>query len=62
VEEEIQCASSAVENCFNGFVDLLEDLKRANEQQLESYDDIRLESVRKLKELRKELNSMTQNV
>jgi hypothetical protein len=62
MEEEIQCASSAVDNCFNGFVDLLEDLRRANEQQLEAYNDIRLENARKLKELRKELNAMTTNV
>lgn len=62
VEEEVECANSAVENCFNAFVELLEDLRRANEQQLEACSDMRLANVRKLKELRKGLSEMTPNV
>eukprot|EP00980_Cylindrotheca_fusiformis_P000366 scaffold91_cov127-Cylindrotheca_fusiformis.AAC.26 len=61
VEEEIQCASSAVEKCFNGFIDLLEDLRRADDSQLEAYSDIRLENAKKLRELRKDLDAMMPN-
>lgn len=58
IEEEMKCANSAVDLCFNSFVELLEDLRRANETQLEAYSDVRLENAKKLKELRRELDEM----
>lgn len=40
----------------SAFVDLLEDLRRANDKQLEAYNDLRSENVIKLKNLRNELD------
>lgn len=56
VEEEIQCANGAVDNCFNSFIDLLEDLRRADEKQLMNYNDIRLENALSLRKLRQDLD------
>ena len=41
---------------YSAFVDLLEDLRRANDKQLEAYNDLRSENVIKLKKLRNELD------
>ena len=61
-EEELQCANGAVDNCFNSFVDLLEDLRRADDKQLEAYNIIRSENVLKLKNLRSEIDMIIQKV
>jgi hypothetical protein len=61
LEEEVQCANGAVENCFNAFIDLLEDLRRADENQLSTYNDIRLQNAMSLRKLRQELDMIMQN-
>jgi Tfp pilus assembly protein PilO len=57
-DEEFQCASGAVENAFSAYVELLEDLRRANDEQLKSFSDERLQNACNLKKLRREMGEM----
>jgi hypothetical protein len=61
-EEEFQCASGAVQNSFTAYVDLLEDLRHANEEQLQVYNDERLQNATNLKKLRQQLDEIVKNV
>lgn len=60
-EEEVVCASAAVEHAFSAYVDLLEDLRYAKEEQLQLYSEERLQHATNLKKLRKELDGLIQN-
>jgi hypothetical protein len=53
--EECTCARGALEHAFAAFTELLEDLRRANDSQLEAYREVRHEHACKLKRLRQEL-------
>ena len=55
LEEECLCATGAVDNAFQAYLDLLDDLRLANEEQLEAYHDARHENASNLKRLRQEL-------
>jgi hypothetical protein len=57
-DEEFLCASGAVENAFSAYVELLEDLRRANDEQLTVYRDERLLNASNLKKLRREMGKM----
>ena len=56
--EECNCAEGAVNNAFTAYVDLLEDLRRSNEEQLLTYREIRNTNACNLKRLRKELDQI----
>lgn len=56
--DECACAQGAVENAFTAYVDLLEDLRRANEEQLDSYREVRNAHAFNLKSLRQELDEV----
>ena len=56
--EECACARGAVENAFTAYVDLLEDLRRANEEQLQSYSEVRNSNACNLKRLRQQLDAL----
>ena len=56
--EESVCAQGAVDNAFKAYVDLLEDLRRANEEQLDSYREVRNAHACNLKLLRQELDEI----
>jgi len=60
-QQELECASGAVQSAFTAYVDLLEDLRRANEEQLATYNDERLEHATNLKQLRQDLDQIVQN-
>jgi hypothetical protein len=54
-EEEYVCANGSVDNAFQAYLDLLDDLRLASEGQLEAYQDARHENANSLKRLRQEL-------
>lgn len=57
IEEELDSANVAVEKAFTSYVDLLDDFRRrANEEQLTRWSDVRLKGVHNLKLLRQELS------
>ena len=56
--DECQCAKGAVENAFTAYVDLLEDLRRANEEQLQCYSEVRNSNACNLKRLRQQLDEL----
>jgi hypothetical protein len=56
--DECLCAQGAVDNAFTSYVDLLEDLRRANEAQLDSYREVRNAHACNLKRLRQELDGV----
>ncbi|KAL3917787.1 MAG: hypothetical protein SGILL_004543 [Bacillariaceae sp.] len=56
--EECLCSKGAVDNAFKAYVDLLEDLRRANEEQLDSYREVRNAHACNLKLLRQELDEV----
>ena len=62
IEEERQCASAAVESAFSAYVELLEDLRHANDEQLEIYNEERLQNATNLKNLRQQLDTFTPSV
>jgi hypothetical protein len=57
-DEEEQAAKSAVKNVYNEYVELLEDLRRASEEQLLLYSDARLENASNVKLLLQELEKI----
>ena len=57
-EEEELCASRAVDRAFEAYLDFLEDLRGADENQLQNYHGSRLENATNLKRLRKELSNI----
>jgi hypothetical protein len=59
-DEERNSAKTAVDNAFGAFVEILEDLRHAREDQLLRYNDARLQNANNLKMLRKELVSIQQ--
>jgi hypothetical protein len=59
--EECACAKGAVNNAFTAYVDLLEDLRRANPEQLQSYSEVRNTNACNLKRLRQELDEAIQH-
>ena len=59
MEEESQTARDAVQAAFVMYVELLEDLRRANEDQLKLYNDARLENANNIKVLLHELDDVT---
>jgi len=56
--DECSCAKGAVNNAFTAYVDLLEDLRRANEEQLQDYREARNTHACNLKRLRQELDDV----
>jgi hypothetical protein len=56
--EECECASQAVEAAFANYVDLLEDLRRASEAQLERYQQARLDNAQRLRTMRRALDAL----
>jgi hypothetical protein len=56
--DECQCAKAAVETAFTAYVDLLEDLRRANENQLLCYSEVRNSNACNLKRLRQQLDEL----
>jgi hypothetical protein len=61
-DEELKCASGAVENAFSAYVELLEDLRLANDEQLKVYCDVRSQNASNLRKLRREMDKIVQNV
>ncbi len=55
LEEECMCATGAVNNAFVAYLDLLDDLRQASDDQLEAYHNARSENANNLKRLRQEL-------
>lgn len=55
IEEESLCATGAVNNAFIAYIELLDDLRQANDEQLKTYHDARFENANNLKRLRQEL-------
>eukprot|EP00339_Tiarina_fusa_P028150 CAMPEP_0117021880 /NCGR_PEP_ID=MMETSP0472-20121206/16483_1 /TAXON_ID=693140 ORGANISM="Tiarina fusus, Strain LIS" /NCGR_SAMPLE_ID=MMETSP0472 /ASSEMBLY_ACC=CAM_ASM_000603 /LENGTH=149 /DNA_ID=CAMNT_0004727537 /DNA_START=198 /DNA_END=647 /DNA_ORIENTATION=+ len=60
-EEELKCAEGSVEIAFNACVDLLDDLRRAGEEQLQRYSDERHQNALRLKQLRRQMDEIVQN-
>jgi hypothetical protein len=56
--DECSCAKGAVDNAFTAYVDLLEDLRRANEEQLQRYSEDRNSIACNLKRLRQRLDEL----
>ncbi|KAG7340515.1 hypothetical protein IV203_024058 [Nitzschia inconspicua] len=56
--DECSCARGAVEHAFTAYVDLLEDLRRANESQLDAYLEVRNAHAHNLKGLRRKLDEL----
>ncbi len=56
--DECSCANNAVNHAFTAYVDLLEDLRRANPQQLDSYSQVRNAHACNLKRLRQKLDEI----
>ena len=57
-DEECICAQAAVENAFKAYVDLLEDLRNATEEQLDRYRELRNSQACNLRLLRQELDKL----
>lgn len=57
-EEEFLCASGAIDNAFQAYLDLLDDLRCANEGQLEAYQDARHANASNLKRLRQQVSEI----
>jgi hypothetical protein len=57
-DDECICANGAVNNAFTAYVDLLEDLRRANSEQLQDYNEVRNSYACNLKRLRQELDEI----
>jgi hypothetical protein len=58
---ESECAKNAVDQAFASYVEILEDLRRASEAQLQMYSNARSQNAVNLKALRQELDAMQQN-
>jgi len=56
--EECNCAEGALDNAFTAYIDLLEDFRRASEEQIHSYSEERSTNAGNLKRLRKELDQI----
>ena len=56
MEEESETARNAVQAAFVTYVELLEDLRRANDDQLQVYSDARLENANNIKNLLQQLD------
>jgi Tfp pilus assembly protein PilO len=59
--EESECAKNAVDQAFSSYVEILEDLRRASEAQLQMYNGARSQNAVNLKALRQELDTIQQN-
>ena len=57
-EEESKVAEAAVDGAFSAFVDLLDDFRRATDEQLQRFSDDRMQSANLLKHLREELDNI----
>ena len=57
-EEEYLCATGAVNNAFQAYLDLLDDLRVANDEQLKAYQDTRQVNASNLKKLRQEVEEI----
>ena len=60
IEEEGKAASEAVDQAFAAYIDLLEDLRRADSSQEGDYKDVREQNATRLKLLRRELDGILQ--
>jgi len=58
--EECSCAEGALNNAFTAYMELLEDLRRSNEEQLRAYSEERNTNAFNLKRLRKELANIVE--
>lgn len=58
LEEEGKLASEAVNSAFAAYIDVLEDLRRADDKQEKFYRDVREQSATRLKLLRRELDGI----
>ena len=58
--EELYTAQKAVDGAFNCYVDLLDDFRRASDEQLKSLCQDRLELANALKSLRAELHQLAE--
>lgn len=56
--EECSCAEGALNNAFTAYIDLLEDMRRASEDQMLVYSEERNTNACNLKRLRKELDQI----
>lgn len=56
--EECSCAEGALNNAFTAYIDLLEDMRRASEDQMLVYSEERNTNACNLKSLRKELDQI----
>lgn len=56
--EEAKAASDAVDRAFAAYIDLLEDLRRADQTQENQYREIREQTTTQLKLLRRELDAI----
>jgi hypothetical protein len=57
-DEESKAAAMAVEEAFSAYIDLLDDFRRANEEQLKRFNDERMQSAAVIKHLRMELHNV----
>ena len=55
---EVECAKNAVDQTFASYVEILEDLRRASEAQLQLYSRARSQNAVNLKALRQELDAI----
>ena len=60
--EELLAAQKAVDSAFNCYVDLLDDFRRASDDQIKSLCQDRLALARSLKDLRKEVQQLALEV
>lgn len=60
LHEEGNTAKEAVDQAFAAYIDLLEDLRRANDTQEDYYRDVREQNATRLKLLRRELDAIMQ--
>ena len=60
-EVEGKTASESVDQAFAAYIDLLEDLRRANDSQEEDYRDVREQCATRLKQLRRMLDAIGDN-
>lgn len=56
--EEARAASDAVDRAFAAYIDLLEDLRRADQTQENKFRDVRERNTTRLKLLRRELDAI----
>lgn len=56
--EEAKAASDAVDRAFAAYIDLLEDLRRADQTQENKFRDVREQNATRLKLLRRELDAI----